>query len=63
MQKTDHQRKSFAASVRKYMIDNGWDIVVEVINAIVSILMVLTFCVFTYVDQYNPYNPKKLVVP
>ena len=45
------------------MLDNGWDMVLEVTNAVVSFCLVMTFCVFTYYDEYNPYNPDEVKIP
>lgn len=36
------------------MLEGGWDDVVEIINAVVSFMLFVTFFIYTYYDDANP---------
>ena len=52
--RAENSKPTLARVVRKWLQDNGWDDVIEIVNCVVSILMFLTFFVYTYYDGFNP---------
>ena len=54
--RAENSKPTLARVVRKWLVDNGWDDVIEIVNCVVSILMFLTFFVYTYYDGFNPKN-------
>lgn len=41
-------------------MDNGWDDIIEIMNAVVSTLMFVTFFIYTYFDELNPTSDVKI---